>query len=86
MTAKPFLTDIQTIRKRAREHIDQGAITPGYKADRKAVIKLLNEALATEIVCVLRYKRHYYWPGVFTQKASPRNSSNTPTKNKVTPT
>jgi bacterioferritin len=60
MAAKPFLTDIQTIRKRAREHIDQGAITPGYKADRKVVIKLLNEALATEIVCVLRYKRHYY--------------------------
>lgn len=60
MAAKPFLTDIQTIRKRAREHIEQGAITPGYKADRKAVIKILNEALATEIVCVLRYKRHYY--------------------------
>ena len=60
MAAKPFLTDIETIRKRAREHIDQGAITPGYKADRKVVIKLLNEALATEIVCVLRYKRHYY--------------------------
>jgi bacterioferritin len=60
MTAKPFLTDIKTIRKRAREHIDQGAITDGYKADRKTVIKVLNEALATEIVCVLRYKRHYY--------------------------
>jgi bacterioferritin len=60
MAAKPFLTDIETIRKRAREHIDQGAITPGYKADRKVVIKILNEALATEIVCVLRYKRHYY--------------------------
>jgi bacterioferritin len=60
MAAKPFLTDIETIRKRAREHIDQGAITPGYKADRKVVIRILNEALATEIVCVLRYKRHYY--------------------------
>jgi bacterioferritin len=60
MAAKPFLTDIETIRKRAREHIDQGAITSGYKADRKVVIKILNEALATEIVCVLRYKRHYY--------------------------
>ena len=60
MAAKPFLSDIETIRKRAREHIDQGAITPGYKADRKAVVKILNEALATEIVCVLRYKRHYY--------------------------
>lgn len=60
MAAKPFLTDIQTIRQRAREHIDQGAITAGYKADRDTVVKLLNEALATELVCVLRYKRHYY--------------------------
>jgi bacterioferritin len=60
MAAKPFLTDIKTIRKRAREHIDKGAITEGYKADRNMVIKLLNDALATEIVCVLRYKRHYY--------------------------
>jgi bacterioferritin len=61
MAAKqPFLTDIETIRRRAREHIHQGAITESYKADRKTVIKLLNEALATEIVCVLRYKYHYY--------------------------
>jgi len=57
---RPFLTDIQTIRKRAREHIQRGAITEGYKADRETVIQLLNEALATEIVCVLRYKYHYY--------------------------
>ena len=57
---KPFLTDIQTIRKRAREHMERGAVTPGYQADREAVLKLLNEALATEIVCVLRYKRHYF--------------------------
>src|SRR4051794_30113991 len=56
----PFLTDIQTLRKRAREHIEQGAVTPGYKADRETVIKLLNEALATEIVCTLRYRRHYF--------------------------
>jgi bacterioferritin len=60
MTNKPFMTDIQTLRQRAREHIEQGAITPSYSADRDTVIKLLNEALATEIVCVLRYKRHYY--------------------------
>ena len=60
MASKPFLTDIETIRKRAREHIDQGAITAGYSADRETVIKLLNEALATEIVCTLRYKYHYY--------------------------
>ncbi|SEJ16372.1 ferritin-like domain-containing protein [Frateuria terrea] len=60
MASKPFLTDIEAIRKRAREHIDQGAITAGYSADRETVIKLLNEALATEIVCTLRYKYHYY--------------------------
>lgn len=60
MKNQPFLTDIKTLRKRAREHIEKGAVTPGYAADLDTVIKLLNEALATEIVCVLRYKRHYY--------------------------
>ncbi len=60
MANKPFLTDIKTLRKRARQHIDQGAVTPGYKGNRETVIKLLNEALATEIVCVLRYKRHHF--------------------------
>ena len=55
-----FLSDIETLRKRAREHIAQGAVTPGYHADREVVVKLLNEALATEIICVLRYKRHYF--------------------------
>ncbi|HEX6613759.1 MAG TPA: ferritin-like domain-containing protein [Rhodanobacteraceae bacterium] len=58
--SRPFLTDIQAIRKRAREHIQRGAVTEGYKADRETVIKLLNEALATELVCVLRYKYHHY--------------------------
>lgn len=57
---KGFFTDIQTIRKRARAHMEKGAVTEGYRADRKTVLKVLNEALATEIVCVLRYKRHYY--------------------------
>jgi bacterioferritin len=57
---QPFLTDIRTLRQRARQHIEQGAVTPGYQANREAVIKLLNEALATELVCVLRYKRHYF--------------------------
>jgi bacterioferritin len=57
---KPFLTDIKTLRERARQHIDEGAITPTYGADRDTVVKVLNDALATEIVCVLRYKRHYY--------------------------
>ncbi len=54
------LTDVQTLRKRARQHIEEGAVTSGYAADRETVIKLLNEALATELVCVLRYKRHYF--------------------------
>jgi len=57
---KPFLTDIKTLRERARQHIERGAVTEGYRADRETVVKLLNEALATEIVCVLRYKRHYF--------------------------
>ena len=57
---QPFLSDIQELCRRAREHIAQGAVTPGYQADRGTVVKLLNEALATEIVCTLRYKRHYF--------------------------
>ena len=60
MADKPFLTDIKTLRERARQHIENGAVTEGYGADRETVIKLLNEALATEIVCVLRYRRHYF--------------------------
>ncbi len=55
-----FITDIETIRQRARKHIEDGALTEGYNADRDTIIKILNEALATEIVCVLRYKRHYF--------------------------
>jgi len=59
-TDKPFLSDVNEIRRRARKHIEEGAVTEGYQADRETVIKLLNEALATEIVCVLRYRRHYF--------------------------
>jgi bacterioferritin len=55
-----FLTDIETLRARARENIEQGPITESYGADRERVIEVLNGALATELVCVLRYKRHYY--------------------------
>ena len=55
-----IIKDVQTIRERARQHIEEGAMTFDYKADRETVIKLLNEALATEIVCVLRYRRHYF--------------------------
>jgi bacterioferritin len=55
-----FVSDIEEIRRRARQHIENGAVTDAYKADRETVIKVLNEALATELVCVLRYKRHYF--------------------------
>jgi bacterioferritin len=57
---QPFLADVQEIRRRARQHMEKGAVTEGYKADLKTVLRLLNEALATEIVCVLRYKRHQF--------------------------
>ncbi|WP_329037179.1 ferritin-like domain-containing protein [Streptomyces sp. NBC_01725] len=55
-----FLTDIRTIRERARKEIEKGPVTDAYGADLGRVIQVLNEALATEIVCTLRYKRHYY--------------------------
>ena len=54
MNAKPQLTDVQTLRVRARRHIEEGAVTEGYRGDRTEVLKLLNEALATELVCVLQ--------------------------------
>src|SRR5947207_1252659 len=60
MSEKPFLTDVQELRRRARQHIESGAVTDAYRGNPETVIKLLNEALATEIVCVLRYKRHYF--------------------------
>lgn len=60
MADQPFLTDVKTLRERARQHIEEGAITQGYKADRNIVVRLLNDALATEIVCYLRYKYHYF--------------------------
>jgi bacterioferritin len=55
-----FIADLKKIKERARSHMEKGAVTENYKADLKAVVKVLNEVLATEIVCVLRYKRHYY--------------------------
>jgi bacterioferritin len=60
MVKGDFVNNLKEIRKRAREHIQNGAVTEGYRANRKVVIQILNEALATELVCVLRYKRHYY--------------------------
>ncbi|MCA9507717.1 MAG: bacterioferritin [Myxococcales bacterium] len=60
MGKKAFISDIKKIRERARKHMEEGAVTEGYRADRKQVIAILNEALATEIVCILRYKSHFF--------------------------
>ena len=57
---KPQLTDVQTLREAARRHVEEGAVTEHYRADRQKVIELLNEALATELVCVLRYRQNYF--------------------------
>ena len=55
-----FLTDVQTLRERARTDMKKGPVTDAYGADLERVIFVLNQALATELVCVLRYKRHYF--------------------------
>jgi bacterioferritin len=60
MAKAPFLTDVKTLRARARKHIEEGAVTATYGDNAKAAVKVLNDALATEIVCVLRYKLHYF--------------------------
>lgn len=60
MATRTMLTDVQTLRRQARLHIESGAVTEGYDADRGEVAELLNQALATELVCVLRYRRHHY--------------------------
>lgn len=55
-----FVTDVKTLRARARKHIEEGAVTAGYGGNTATAVKVLNDALATELVCVLRYKRHYF--------------------------
>ena len=60
MKSTMALTDVETLRSQARKHIEHGAVTAGYTADRFEVLRLLNQALATEIVCVLRYRRHHF--------------------------
>jgi bacterioferritin len=55
-----FLSDVKELRRRARQHMEAGAVTEGYRADVDTVVKLLNTALATELVCVLRYRRHHF--------------------------
>jgi bacterioferritin len=60
MPKNTVLTDVPTLRKRARQHIDDGSVTAGYSANREIVLRLLNDSLATELVCVLRYRRHHF--------------------------
>ncbi|MDP2307799.1 MAG: ferritin-like domain-containing protein [Pseudomonadota bacterium] len=56
----PLFTDVATLRSRARQHVECGAVTVNYQADLPTVLRLLDEALATELVCALRYRRHYF--------------------------
>lgn len=58
--SQPFLTDVKTLRERARRHVLEGAVTGSYGGDTEVACNILNQALATELVCVLRYKRHYF--------------------------
>jgi bacterioferritin len=60
MTTTPFLSDVQELRRRARENMMRGPVTSDYRGDVQRAVDVLNQALATELVCVLRYKRHYY--------------------------
>ena len=60
LAAKPFLSDVKAVRERARQNLEEGAVTPSYAIDTKAVCEVLNAAMASELVCVLRYKRHYF--------------------------
>jgi bacterioferritin len=57
---KPALTDVKTLRESARRHVEEGAVTEHYQGDRQKVVELLNEALATELVCVMRYRHNYF--------------------------
>ena len=71
MSRTSFPTDIPTLRKRARRHIDEGSVTADYSGDREIVLKLLNDSLATELVCVLRYRRdHFMARGIHSQSVA----------------
>jgi bacterioferritin len=71
MATQSVITNVQTLRQRARQNFEEGAVTAGYLADRKTVLKLLNDSLATEIVCVLRYRRHHFMVrGIHSQAVS----------------
>lgn len=80
------LTDVQTLRERARQHVEQGAVTEGYNADRTEILRLLNESLATELVCVLRYKRHYFMASGIRPVWRPASFWSMPTRKPSMPT
>lgn len=80
------MTDIQTLRQRAREHVENGAVTEGYNADRERIIKLLNDSLATELVCTLRYKRHYFMASGVKASVAAEEFLEHATRNPNTPT
>jgi bacterioferritin len=67
---KPQLTDVKTLREQARRHIEEGAVTENYAANREKVLELLNEALATELVCVLRYRHDHFMARGFASKTA----------------
>ena len=81
----PFKADIEEIRRRALDKMENGAVTASYKADRERVIAVLNEVLATETVCVLRYKSHYYMARASTRRESRTSSSSTRRRSRTTP-
>jgi bacterioferritin len=60
MATSKFLTDVKTLRERARKNIENGPVTEGYKGNRDMILDLLNQALATELLCVLRYRQHHF--------------------------
>ena len=80
-----FVAEVEAIRQPARQHIEDGAVTNAYKGNREAVIKVLNEAIATQIVCVLRYKRHYYTAKGIHSAALQKSFLNMPAKNRAMP-
>ena len=83
----PFVLDVEKIRADARQHMDEGAVTQTYGADRETVLKLLNDALATEIVCTLRYKRHYFMAkGINSEAVAAGIRSSTRPRSRNTPT
>lgn len=82
MKKRAFFTDLKTLRERAKKHMEQGALTAGYQGDRETIVSLLNEALATEIVCVLRYKNHYFLASGI-HKDAVANGCNMPVKSNL---